>query len=63
MQFQIKRDILLKSLAAAHNIIEKKNALPILSNVLLEIKNEKLNVVTTDLDLIFHDFSISINIK
>jgi len=55
MQFQIKRDILLKSLAAARNIIEKKNALPILSNVLLEIKNKKLNVVTTDLDLIFHD--------
>ena len=55
MQFQIKRDILLKSLAAAHNVIEKKNTLPILSNVLLEIKNKKLNIVTTDLDLIFHD--------
>ena len=55
MQFQIKRDILLKSLAAARNVIEKKNALPILSNVLLEIKNKKLNIVTTDLDLIFHD--------
>ena len=38
MQFQIKRDTLLKSLAAAHNVIEKKNTLPILSNVLLEIK-------------------------
>ena len=55
MQFQIKRDILLKSLAAAHNVIEKKNTLPILSNVLLKIKNKKLNIVTTDLDLIFHD--------
>jgi len=55
MQFQIKRDILLKSLAAARNVIEKKNTLPILSNVLLEIKNKKLNIVTTDLDLIFHD--------
>ena len=55
MQFQIKRDTLLKSLAAAHNVIEKKNTLPILSNVLLEIKNKKLNIVTTDLDLIFHD--------
>ena len=55
MQFQIKRDILLKSLAAAHNVIEKKNTLPILSNVLLEIKNKKLNIVSTDLDLIFHD--------
>ena len=55
MQFQIKRDVLLKSLSIAHNIIERKNTLPILSNVLLEIKNEKLNVVATDLDLIFFD--------
>ena len=55
MQFQIKRDVLLKSLAIAHNIIERKNTLPILSNVLLEIKNNKLNVVATDLDIVFFD--------
>ena len=55
MQFSIKRDVLLKSLSIAHNVIERKNTLPILSNVLLEIKNNKLNVVATDLDLIFYD--------
>lgn len=55
MQFQIKRDILLKSLSIAHSIIEKKNTLPILSNVLLEAKEGKLNVVATDLDLVFFD--------
>ena len=55
MQFQINRDVLLKSLAIAHNIIERKNTLPILSNVLLEIKNSKLNVIATDLDLLFLD--------
>ena len=38
MQFQINRDVLLRSLSIAHNIIERKNTLPILSNVLLEIK-------------------------
>ena len=43
MQFQINRDVLLKSLSVAHNIIERKNTLPILSNVLLEIKKDKLN--------------------
>ena len=43
MQFQINRDVLLKSLSIAHNIIERKNTLPILSNVLLEIKKDKLN--------------------
>ncbi len=55
MQFRINRDILLKSLSIAHNIIERKNTLPILSNVLLEIKNSKLNIIATDLDLLFLD--------
>ena len=55
MHFQIKRDTLLKSLNFAHNIIERKNTLPILSNVLLEAKENKLSIVATDLDLVFHD--------
>tara|TARA_Y100001970_G_scaffold224279_1_gene276381 strand:- start:9896 stop:11011 length:1116 start_codon:yes stop_codon:yes gene_type:complete len=55
MHFQIKRDILLKSLNFAHNIIERKNTLPILSNVLLRVKDSKLSVVATDLDLVFYD--------
>ncbi len=55
MQFQIKRDILLKSLSVAHNIIEKRNTLPILANVLLEIKNKVLNIVATDLDVVYKD--------
>ena len=55
MHFQIKRDTLLKSLNFAHNIIERKNTLPILSNVLLEAKDNKLSIVATDLDLVFHD--------
>ena len=42
MQFTIKRDYLLKSLTLAQGIIEKKNTLPILLNVLLEAKNKKL---------------------
>ena len=41
MQFQIKRDTLFKSLSIAHNIIERKSTIPILSNVLLETKNNK----------------------
>ena len=45
MQFEIKRDTLLKSLSVAHNIIERKNTIPILANVLLEIKNNILKNV------------------
>ena len=53
MEFSIKRDALLKSLALAQGIIEKKNTLPILSNVLLDAKDGKLFIVATDLDLVF----------
>ena len=55
MQFIIKRDLLLKSLTLVQGIIEKKNTLPILSNVLLDAKNGKLSIIATDLDLVFYD--------
>ena len=55
MQFVIKRDALLKSLTLVQGIIEKKNTLPILSNVLLDVKNGKLSIIATDLDLVFYD--------
>ena len=55
MQFVIKRDALLKSLTLVQGIIEKKNTLPILSNVLLDAKDGKLLIIATDLDLVFYD--------
>ena len=55
MKFLLKRDVLLKSLNLVQGIIEKKNTLPILSNVLLEAKKGKLSIIATDLDLIFYD--------
>ena len=55
MQFIVKRDILLKSLNFVQGIVKKKNTLPILSNVLLQLKNNKLSIVATDLDIIFYD--------
>ena len=55
MQFVIKRDILLKSLNFVQGVVEKKNTLPILSNVLMQLKNKKLSIVATDLDIIFYD--------
>ena len=55
MQFVIKRDVLLKSLTLVQGIIEKKNTLPILSNVLLNVTNGKLEIIATDLDLVFYD--------
>ena len=55
MQFVVKRDILLKSLNFVQGVEEKKNTLPILSNVLLQLKDKKLSIVATDLDIIFYD--------
>ena len=55
MQFVIKRDSLLKSLTQAQGVIEKKNTLPILSNVLLKAEGDKLLIIATDLDLVFYD--------
>ena len=55
MQFVIKRDLLLKSLNFVQGVVEKKNTLPILSNVLLQIKDKKLSIIATDLDIIFYD--------
>jgi DNA polymerase-3 subunit beta len=55
MQFTIKRDILLKSLNFVQGVVEKKNTLPILSNVLLQLKDNKLSIVATDLDIVFYD--------
>jgi len=55
MKFIVKRDILLKSLTFVQGVVEKKNTLPILSNVLIQLKDKKLSLVATDLDIIFYD--------
>jgi|TARA_B110000967_G_C18851841_1_gene545060 DNA polymerase-3 subunit beta len=63
MQFKIKRDALLKSLNFVQGVVEKKNTLPILSNVLLETKGNNLIIVATDLDIVFYDVINNISIE
>ena len=53
MKFRVDRDKFLKSLNYCQGIIEKRSTLPILSNVLIEVKNSSVKVTATDLDLIF----------
>ena len=45
MEFTISRDIFMKSLSHAYGIIEKKTTLPILSNILIEAKDQKIKIV------------------
>ena len=55
MECIVERDIFLKSLGHAIGIIEKKTTLPILSNVLLDVKSSKIKIITTDLDIIYSE--------
>lgn len=48
---QLKRDDLLKPLQAVTGIVEKRHTLPILSNVLIERKQDQLSLVATDLEI------------
>jgi DNA polymerase-3 subunit beta len=48
---QISRDELLKPLQAVTGIVERRHTLPILSNVLIERKQEGLRLMATDLEL------------
>jgi DNA polymerase III subunit beta len=48
---QIERDALLKPLQAVTGIVEKRHTLPILSNVLLEKREDQLQLVATDLEI------------
>ena len=45
------RDILLKPLQAVSGIVERRQTLPILSNVLIETGNDKLKFTATDLEI------------
>ena len=63
MHFVVKRDSLLKSLNFVQGVVEKKNTLPILSNVLLNVQNQKLQIIATDLDIVFYDEISEIKIQ
>ena len=51
MQLTIERAALLKSLGHVQSVVERRNTIPILSNVKLEAKGERLNLNATDMDL------------
>ena len=63
MEFTINSDIFLKSLSHAYGIIEKKTALPILSNVLIEAKDSIIRITATDLDIIYSEEILKQEIK
>jgi DNA polymerase-3 subunit beta len=51
MKVTLERTALLKALGHVHRIVERRNTIPILSNVLIEAKARHLTLKATDLDL------------
>ncbi len=51
MKVTIERSVLLKALGHVHRIVEKRNTIPILSNVLIEAADRSVALKSTDLDL------------
>lgn len=55
MEFKIKKDDFLKVLHKVQGIVDKKNTMPILGNILLIAKEGKINVMATDLEIAIKD--------
>ena len=51
MKVTMERTALLKALGHVHRIVERRNTIPILSNVLIEARDGQLTLKSTDLDL------------
>src|ERR1700756_4507453 len=51
MKVTVERAQLLKSLGHVHRVVERRNTIPILGNVLLRAENAQLSLKATDLDL------------
>lgn len=51
MEIVVRKSDLVKELQLVQGIVERKNSIPILSNVLLEAKGGRLHVSATDLDV------------
>lgn len=51
MQFSIEKEVFIKALARVQGIVEKKNTIPILANVLIEASDNQIMLTATDLEV------------
>lgn len=51
MQFNIQREVLLKPLQQVVGVIERRNTMPVLGNVLLQVEDGRLALTGTDLEV------------
>ena len=57
MQLTIERAALLKALGHVQSVVERRNTIPILSNVLLSADRDAMAFSATDLDMEIVDFA------
>jgi DNA polymerase-3 subunit beta len=55
MKFKIDKKDFIKVLQRIQGIVEKRNSMPILSNILIDVKDNKVNVISTDLEIFIKD--------
>ena len=51
MKFSIERNALLKAVGQAQSVVERRNTIPILANVLIEAEGDQVSFRATDLDI------------
>ena len=51
MKFIVQKSVIFKAMSHVQSIVEKKNALPILSNILIEAKDNNIILSSTDMDI------------
>ena len=51
MKFIVTKPVIFKTLSHLQSIVNKKNTLPILSNILIEVENNSLTLSSTDMDI------------
>jgi DNA polymerase-3 subunit beta len=56
MQFQIVKSVLLKALSNVNGAVEKKNTIPVLQNVKIEVDEKKVSLAATDMDILVNSF-------
>ena len=51
MRFSLSREVLLKPLQQVVNVVERRQTLPVLANLLVSVENNKLSMTGTDLEV------------
>jgi DNA polymerase-3 subunit beta len=52
MQFEVAKNLLLKAIASVNGAVEKKNTIPVLQNIKIDAKDDKVLLSATDMDVL-----------